>query len=746
MLIATIVSLIFSATTTAAVPQATEAPPDKTISWSNVGPGGGGWIQSLAWAPDDAGRLYVGCDVGGFYVSSDAGHSYAIHNQGLDDRFVERIAVCRQSPGTIYLGMESGVFRSSDGGGTWKAQRSGFPPLEKWRFSSPIGALVIDPLRREVIYAGIGRPRFHKGGAGAIYRSSDGGVSWHDVSAGQLPIRAVVNDLAIQPGQSRLLLAATDEGLFRSDDEGGIWKRSQNGLPHGAVNRLAFASSSPNVVYASLCTTARDKQPFNGGVYRSHDAGQHWQSACGEGLSHRVGQQGQPAQMTSSLACLAVDPHDADTVYAGDQSWVTAGVYKTTDGGRHWQRVTRWKAPDANMDYGWIDFWGPAVECLAVSPVQPNRVAFGTSGHVFVSDDGGRTWQQRYSRGLPNNHFSGTGLEVTCLNDVAADPRRPQRLYLCYFDIGLLISEDLGRSFRRSYQGMRNSGNCFAVAVDPAHTETIWAATGRWESNVGDVCLSRDDGRTWQVVGHAGSGLPDGQTHHLVLDSKSPAAHRRVLVTSKGNGLYETADGGKSWHAINGNLPAAARGEPRGLWLDPSQPRQMLTALDGAYSKGGGVYTTHDGGHTWTRVNRDAPWLSLCRVVVDPGNRQVLYAAARETYDATARRLYPGGLFKSSDGGQNWQQVLAARFVQTVAINPHDSRVVYAGTDDHPYHDRPLAQGVLRSSDGGVTWRQENTGLTHLNINCLGVSPYDPRMILMGTAGNGAFLGQELGR
>ena len=121
----------------------------------------------------------------------------------------------------------------------------------------------------------------------------------------------------------------------------------------------------------------------------------------------------------------------------------------------------------------------------------------------------------------------------------------------------------------------------------------------------------------------------------------------------------------------------------------------MLTALDGAYSKGGGVYTTHDGGHTWARVNRDAPWLSLCRIVVDPGNRQVLYAAARETYDATARRLYPGGLFKSSDGGQNWQQVLAARFVQTVAINPHDSRVVYAGTDDHPYHDRPLAEACF---------------------------------------------------
>ena len=70
------------------------------------------------------------------------------------------------------------------------------------------------------------------------------------------------------------------------------------------------------------------------------------------------------------------------------------------------------------------------------------------------------------------------------------------------------------------------------------------------------------------MVGHLGTGLPDGQTHHLVLDRKSPPARRRVIVTSNGNGLYETADGGRSWHAIHGDLPAAARGQPRGLWLD----------------------------------------------------------------------------------------------------------------------------------------------------------------------------------
>ena len=62
---------------------------------------------------------------------------------------------------------------------------------------------------------------------------------------------------------------------------------------------------------------------------------------------------------------------DPNVVYAGSRSWVTAGVYKTLDGGQHWTLVTRHGQQDKpNMDYGWIDFWGPAVECLSLSPAR----------------------------------------------------------------------------------------------------------------------------------------------------------------------------------------------------------------------------------------------------------------------------------------------------------------------------------------------------------------------------------------
>ncbi len=103
------------------------------------------------------------------------------------------------------------------------------------------------------------------------------------------------------------------------------------------------------------------------------------------------------------------------------------------------------------------------------------------------------------------------------------DPHQAGRVYFCYFDLGLLISEDNGASFRRSGKGMKHDGNCFTVVPDPADPNLLWAATGQWGSNEGDVCRSRDRGQTWEVVGRPETGLPDGQTKVLPLDPEEPA-------------------------------------------------------------------------------------------------------------------------------------------------------------------------------------------------------------------------------
>lgn len=724
------------------VVKARQAPEGKDITWRLSGPGGGGWIQSVAWDPHDAQALYVGCDVGGFYRSDDAGQNYTIHNTGLHDYFIESIAVHPTDRRILLVGTESGIHRSTDGGRTWHWIRQGFPALQKYSFSAPLGCLCFDKLRPNIVYAGIGRPRWAKGGAGTIYRSTDTGQTWQRIAEGQLPADAIVSHLELQPGQSKILLAATDKGIFRSEDEGQTWRESSAGLTHRYAKRVAFAASSPTVVYATLWTTARDAEPFDGGVFRSDDAGQHWRAVNGPGLSQRVGKRSAPAPMTSSFADLAVDPRDPNVVYAGNRSWVAAGLYKTTDGGAHWTLVTV-RGKQGNMDLGWLTMWGPAVESLSLSPANPDCLAFGTSGMVFVSTDAGRSWQPRYSRSLPDGRFAGTGLEVTCMHAIVCDPARTNRRYYGYADIGLLITDDDGRTFRRSFQGMKNSGNCFTVVVDPQTPTTLWASTGWWEHNAGDVCLSEDDGLTWQVVGRPESGLPDGQTRHLVLDPRSPVGKRRLIVTCKEHGIYESTDGGRSWSCINGNLPADAVRSPAGLLMHAEDSNRLTVALTGSPRKGGGAYATGDGGKSWHRLHGDVPFADIQCLVRDPRQPEVLYLGAREQYDRTARRLHPGGLFKSTDGGSTWRCVLEDRYARAVAVNPSDSQVIYVGTGDFPYHDDSVPAGLLKSSDGGVTWHTENQGLSSRNISSITIDPRDPSRIYVGTLGNSVQIGTD---
>ncbi len=711
------------------------------IAWRGIGPGGGGWIQSLACDPRDPDTIYLGCDVGGFYVSRDAGQSWTIQNSGLTDHFVECLAVHPRDSRILLLGCEGGIFKSTDQGKTWQAKRAGFPPPARYSFAAPIGALCFDPTRPDVLYAGIGRPRWGKDGAGAIYRSTDCGESWKLLTPpGTLPDKTIVSDLEVAPDGSTVL-AATTAGLYRSTDQGASWTKA-NGLPDQPINELAIAPSAPAIVYCTVRTTARDDQPWNGGVWRSDDGGATW-SRRSTGLADRVGKTGQPAPMTSNVKEIVVDPRDTNTVYVGDTAWVSAGMVKTTDGGQSWQRASQHFGDAKNMDCGWITQWGPSVECLALSPARPDRLVFGTSGQVFLTDDAGKTWQQRYCRQLGDGRFTGTGLEVTCFNDCLPDALLPGRLYLCYFDIGLLISDDSGATFRTSYQGLKASGNCFTVARDPADKDKLWAATGQWGRNEGYVSRSTDGGQTWTLVGQEKTGLPCGQVRSLLVDPTSPAGQRRLFATCNGFGVYGSADDGSTWQCLNANLPADAAKAPCRLLMDPADPRHLRLALGGKPDGGSGLYETRDAGRTWRKLNAEPLFWDLKAFAADPQRFDTVYVCQREHYDQPTKQMYGGGLYRSDDGGTTWTRLHDFHFGNCVAVSPKDRNTIYFGTTDHPYHDGNQALGLLVSRDGGKTWHAENDGLTSGHISCVRVDSTDPKRLYVGTGGNGGFIGVD---
>ncbi len=720
--------------------------------WRNIGPGGGGWIQSICASPHDAGELFVGCDVGGFYRSADGGQSYTIHNEGLRDYWVECIVPHPTDPNVAYLGCESGVYKSTGRGRTWQWLRNGFPPKQRYGWSAPIGALAIDPRAPDTLYAGIGRPRRYTFGKGAVYKTTDGGEFWAQVNRpGSLPNDAWVTDLLIDPRDGAHLYLACQHGVYQSHDGGVTWQRTIAGLPHPHVRRIALCRKKPDVLYLTL-RSEPGKKPWQGGVYKSTDGGQHW-TPCIDGLKQRVGRPGQPAPMTSNVDRLVVHPTNPDVVYIGGDAWVTATICKTTDGGKTWAEVVR-VGENSNIDRGWINFWGPAVKCLTMSPLDPDVLYFGTSGMVYKTTDGGGRWTQAYCRVRRDGRFQTTGLEVTCLHSIIIHPTDPGRLYLGYYDIGLLISRDGGRTFHRGVAGiepqaMRNS--CFGVVFDPDDADHCWASFGAWGTNMGVIAESTDGGATWTMVGTPAAGLPNARHRKLLLDPTSPRGTRRLLATADGQGVFGSEDGGKSWQARNAGLP---HGQVVDLVQDPRTPSTYWCLLRSHRGTPGAVFRSTNDGKQWQQVSEglvvgDVKALVAAQrprsgdsVAAAPPRR--LYLAARQGWFGAEgnKRLAEGGLWRSDDGGSTWRKILDDDFVQYLAVDPRDADVVYAGLTDHPYHDKCTGEGIVMTRDGGATWVSINgKGLTCKQVVRIVVDPHRPDRLYIGTSGNGAFVG-----
>ncbi len=710
------------------------------LAWRNAGPGGGGWIQSITLDPHNPDVIHVGCDVGGYYQSRDGGRTFRIRNTGLTDYFVQEIVVDPRNSALIYLATQSGVFKSTDSGRSWHLKRNGFPPLSEYSFSAPVGALILDPTDPRVIYAGIGRPRRCTGGRGRIYKSTDAGESWRRLDGiAKFAPDAVIHRLALRPDRTDVLFAATDKGLFVSRDAGVSWARSGTGLPHRYCRNVVIHPRQPDVMYAVLWSTP-GKTPWQGGVYRSDDGGATW-TARNRGLPQKVAPPGDAWQKTCNYIRLAVDPRNPDRVYVGANSWWGAGLYRSEDGGRNWQLGTRLRE-DANTDPGWITFWGIAVKCLAISPLHPDTVVFGDSGRVLRSDDAGDHWRPIYSRRTGPDRVQGNGLEVTCLLSVTVDPFRPQKLFCGYADIGLMVSEDGGTSWSRRTRGLPARGDIARVICDPQRQDTAWCCDGKPGQGRGGVSLTTDGGRSWRPVGSPATGLPKGAATFLTLDPSNPPGDRVLYVVAARNGLFKSVDGGRRWTACADGLgdPAAP---VSALAMDPTDPKHLLAARgvtrDAPF---GGLFETRDGAAHWQRINQGVDFPDIRAIAIDPVTPRTVFLACRRHYDRRTKRNFPGGIYRSTDGGRNWEHVVDDRFASCVRVSPHNHLVVYAGTTRHPYHDNPVAPGVLVSADGGRTWASANEGMSLRGISTITPDPHNPRRVYAGTGGNGLFIGE----
>ena len=467
LMVALIVSLIFSLIPVLTPPEQVRAEETLWIQLSNNPLN----IMAIAINPTNTQMIYAGGS--GVFKSTDGGSTWRAANNGLTNTRVYSLAIDPTNTQTIYVGTGRGVFKSTDGGSSWNP--TGLIDIN-------VVSLAIDPSNTQVIYAGVGS---------SVFKSSDGGLTWSAISNGLKD--GEVNSLVIDPSNTQVIYAGTSDiagvgsGVFKSTDGGSTWSQMSNGLTNSWVNSLAIDPANTQVIYAGTS----DYIQRGGGVFKSTNGGISWY-AMNIGLS-------------SSFGCLAIDPSNTQVIYAG----TSGGVFKSANGG------TSWSAINIGLS--------SSFSCLVVDPSN-TQVIYAGLGGVFKSEDGGFSW---------NSMSNGLSGGVLCL---AINPTNTQLIYAGTEYSGVFKSSNGGLSWNAINSGLTDL--CvYSFAIDPTNTQTIYAGT---ES--GGVFKSTDGGASWTQINN---GLTNTRVSSLAIDPKDTET---IYAGTSACDVFRSKDGGSIWN------------------------------------------------------------------------------------------------------------------------------------------------------------------------------------------------------
>ncbi|HKJ93120.1 MAG TPA: YCF48-related protein, partial [Longimicrobiales bacterium] len=387
----------FARPTRAASPAPSTRPDLARLQWRSVGPYVGGRVVAIAGVPGRPDLFYMGGVDAGIWKSTDYGLSWKnISDNTLpgSSNSIGALAVAPSNPAVIYAGTGEadirgdmitgdGVFRSDDGGKTWKA--AGLADTHTTM------ALAVDPRNTDVVYAASMGHVFVPGAHRGVFKTTDGGKTWQKVLFVNDSTGAV--SLSMDPKNPDVLYAATwqayrkhfrlssggaGSGIYKTTDGGAHWTNisGAKGLPQETLGKIgvAVAPSSPNVVYAVI-------QAKDGGVFRSDDSGQTWTP---------VNDDWKLRQRAFYYMAITVNPQNPNTVYMPQVD----AVYASRDGGRTFKRV---HTPHGDNHIIWVN------------PNDTTILLEGNDGGATVSTDGGRTWSTEHNQ--PTGQFYHVNLD-----------------------------------------------------------------------------------------------------------------------------------------------------------------------------------------------------------------------------------------------------------------------------------------------------------------------------------------------
>lgn len=721
----------------AAATQAAVDPLD-TLHFRSIGPATmSGRISDLAVYEKNPSIYYVATAHGGVWKTVNNGTTFEAQFQDKGEMSVGDVAISQTNPNLVWIGTGesanrqsvswgNGVWKSTDGGQTW--EHKGL------KDSYAINRVLIHPDNNDVVFVSAVGSVFGPGGDRGVYKSTDGGSTWRKVLSGDADTGA--DDLVMSATNPNIMWATLYQrrrsqccfngggpgsGLHKSTDGGETWTKVENGLPTGELGRMAVDvyRRSANIVYVLVEAPGAAggrgggggaPQPAGGlsggtGLWRSDDGG----------ASFRQVNNNNPRPMYFSQ--LNIDPDNPDRVYYGG-----VGLQMTIDGGR----TVATDAALATHD---------DVHAIWINPANPDHILIGHDGGVSVSYDMSRTWNQhnnlplalfyhvsvdnslpfRVCGGLQDNYNwcgpSKTRFTKGILNSdwyqvqggdgfvVLIDQNDPRYVY----------SESQNGNIQRknALTGEATNIRPSFETVRPGPEEGALPYRWNWDTPMvfsphdptalivaaNKVFRSNDRGDSWAVIS------PDLTTN---------ADRTEIEIMGKRGSEIRIAanDGITSWPTIVS------------LAESPHTAGVYYTGTDD-----GVVSMTRDAGKTWTNITKNIPgfpagaWVS--EVVPSKFDAGTVYVAA----DAHRLNDYKTYLWVSNDFGATFRPAITGldgQVVRTVLEDTKNGDVLYAGTET----------GLFITLDRARTWRRLKANLPTVRIDELVIHPRDNALVV----------------
>jgi photosystem II stability/assembly factor-like uncharacterized protein len=337
---------------------------------------------------------------------------------------VQSLAIDPKSPQTLFAGTSSGVFKSTDGGNSWKEVNN------KILSNVFVSALAIDPSAPQTIYAATS--------GNGLFKTTDGGQTWTAIN--KIPPTMVIRSLVIAPSSPQTLYAGTSTITFKSTDGGSTWNMLSSTAD---IRSFAADPTSPQTVYAGGINARVYKSTDGGGkwtqvntnmpidlrgdfeawlksksplpTYSEEELEQHRETIRMAAVKDK--ETGSSRGLTGTDVCsLAIDPSSPQTLYAITSGYnSTNGIFKSTDSGKSWNAVMKGLPEVPGYTQVMI---APSSSNILYAISEPSTAKAGPGGGVFKSTDSGSTWTPA-DKGLPKGG----------VRSLAIDPSSPQTVY-----------------------------------------------------------------------------------------------------------------------------------------------------------------------------------------------------------------------------------------------------------------------------------------------------------------------------